>query len=385
LDGEAILKTYRLAAGYLYEAHLRAELSRSLGVEWDTPRKGWSELKRVPRRVIDEFSTRRLAVIERMREQATSGFYAAQFAAVDTREKKEQVDLVALREDWRARAAEHGLGRASELPGRSRRAAGTSSNELRQIAHRLLGPTGLTEKRTAFSAPELVMAWADAIAQGARVERICRLCDRFVAIEGVERVGEAPAAGRPIHYSTSELMQAERAALELVERGRDADAPTISEEAIDGMVGAKSGASLTREQSAMVRKVGRSRDRVVCVVGVAGAGKTTAAHSLAAAFTREGIPVVGAAHSGVAAERRPEILLLHEGPVGDEEQPGHEGIRTIIDRCGVCRDGTFCSLVLERIEAIDGKAVLMAIPSNYPRLEPVDSSPGSSSATEPSC
>ena len=70
-DGEAILKTYRLAAGYLYEAHLRAELSRSLGVEWDTPRKGWSELKRVPRRVIDEFSTRRLAVIERMREQAT--------------------------------------------------------------------------------------------------------------------------------------------------------------------------------------------------------------------------------------------------------------------------------------------------------------------------
>ena len=29
LDGEAILRTYRLAAGYLYEAHLRHELSRS--------------------------------------------------------------------------------------------------------------------------------------------------------------------------------------------------------------------------------------------------------------------------------------------------------------------------------------------------------------------
>jgi len=40
LDGEAILKTYRLAAGYLYQAHLRAELSGSLGVEWETPRKG---------------------------------------------------------------------------------------------------------------------------------------------------------------------------------------------------------------------------------------------------------------------------------------------------------------------------------------------------------
>ena len=37
LDGEAILKTYRLAAGYLYQAHLRGELSQRLGVEWETP------------------------------------------------------------------------------------------------------------------------------------------------------------------------------------------------------------------------------------------------------------------------------------------------------------------------------------------------------------
>jgi Icc protein len=37
----------------------------------------------------------------------------------------------------------------------------------------------------------------------------------------------------------------------------------------------------------------------------------------------------------LVAERRPHILLLHEGPLGDEEQPGHEGIRAIIDRCGV--------------------------------------------------
>src|SRR5262249_23599594 len=39
LDGEAILKTYRLAAGYLYQAQLRAELQQSLGVEWETPAK----------------------------------------------------------------------------------------------------------------------------------------------------------------------------------------------------------------------------------------------------------------------------------------------------------------------------------------------------------
>src|SRR5580765_951033 len=55
LDGEPILKSYRLAAGYLYQAHLRAELTRTLGVDWDEPRKGMAELTHVPRQVIREF------------------------------------------------------------------------------------------------------------------------------------------------------------------------------------------------------------------------------------------------------------------------------------------------------------------------------------------
>src|SRR6266487_1263150 len=110
LAGEPILKSYRLAAGYLYEAHLRAELSRSLGVEWESPRKGWAELKGIPRRVIREFSTRRAQVEEQLEKRDAGGFYAAQLAAVATRERKQHLDLAGLREDWRARAAEHGLG-----------------------------------------------------------------------------------------------------------------------------------------------------------------------------------------------------------------------------------------------------------------------------------
>ena len=66
LDGEPILKSYRLAAGYLYQAQLRAELTRALGVEWDEPRKGMAELKHVPRAVIREFSTRRTQVVEEL-------------------------------------------------------------------------------------------------------------------------------------------------------------------------------------------------------------------------------------------------------------------------------------------------------------------------------
>jgi TrwC relaxase len=66
MDGEPILKGYALAAGYLYQAQLRAELSRSLGVEWEQPRKGMAELRGMPREVIREFSTRRVQVVEQL-------------------------------------------------------------------------------------------------------------------------------------------------------------------------------------------------------------------------------------------------------------------------------------------------------------------------------
>src|SRR5581483_11407816 len=111
LDGEPILKSYRLAAGYLYQTQLRSRLTESLGVEWEQPRKGMAELRGVPRAVIREFSTRRVQVVEELARKGGGGFYAAQLAAVETRERKEHVDLGRLREDWRARAAEHGLGR----------------------------------------------------------------------------------------------------------------------------------------------------------------------------------------------------------------------------------------------------------------------------------
>jgi conjugative relaxase-like TrwC/TraI family protein len=367
LDGEAILKTYRLAAGYLYQAHLRAELSRTLGVEWETPHKGLADLKGVPRRAIEEFSTRRAQVVEHMDEHGTSGFWAAQVAALDSRDRKEHVDLAQLREEWRARAAEHGFGRKELTAAMDRvRPQELSSRELLAIARRLLGPDGLTEHSTAFSDPDLVMAWSQAHAQGGSADRIRRLAARFTGMDGVEPVGEAPQPGRPARYSTRELINTEQAALALVARGIAAGAPTVPDQLVDAT--ARETPALSQEQRTMLRTVASSPDRVVCVVGLAGSGKTTATRAVATAFQAAAIPALGAAPSGIAAEKLQDATgipstTLHR--LLQEELP--ERCLVVVDEAGMAETRILAPL-LERVEQACGKIVLIGDPCQLPAV-----------------
>ena len=375
LDGEAILKTYRLAAGYLYEAHLRFELSARLGLEWEEPEKGWAELKGVPRAVIDAFSTRRAQVVEHMSGQATSGFYAAQVAAVASRERKEELDVPRLREEWAARAAEHGLGQ-KELKDLLHRSPyrEPSPAELVALAEHMLGPEGLTEKRSAFSEPELVMAWAQAHAQGAPVERVRSLSARFLELPGVARVGEAPAVGRAAYYSTAELVRVEREALALVERGHGADAPAVRADLVAEFLRARARPlPLSPEQERMVRAVASSGDRVVSVVGLAGAGKTTATHALASAFAAAGTPVLGAAPSGIAAERLEDQAGIPSATLHrllSEARRGG-GLPTscvlVVDEAGMAETRILAPL-LDLVEEAEGKAVLVGDPRQLPAV-----------------
>jgi hypothetical protein len=167
LEGEAILKTYRLAAGYLYEAHLRHELTQRLGLAWTEPTKGMAELELVPEEAIRAFSTRRRSLVEHMEALGTEGFAASRVAALATREQKEQVDLPRLREEWKARAAEHGLGRRElRRLGRERPRQYVSEIDRDELAERLFGAGGLTAKQTAFAMPELVQAVAGSLREG---------------------------------------------------------------------------------------------------------------------------------------------------------------------------------------------------------------------------
>src|SRR5207245_855165 len=89
-------------------------------------------------------------------------------------------------------------------------------------------------------------------------------------------------------------------------------APTVPADIVDLVLRERRRAfPLSAEQEAMLRSSAASQDRVVSVIGLAGAGKTTATHALAEAFRVAGVRVLGAAPSGVAAEQLQDETGIH--------------------------------------------------------------------------
>src|SRR5215207_6393262 len=115
LDG---LRLYRRAktAGYLYQAHLRAELSRELGVSWREVHRGAAEITGVPDATLRAFSRRRREIEARMAERGGSSRRSAEIAALETRKAKDYgIRPTEQRGEWRERARESGLDVAAVI------------------------------------------------------------------------------------------------------------------------------------------------------------------------------------------------------------------------------------------------------------------------------
>jgi conjugative relaxase-like TrwC/TraI family protein len=107
-----LLYRHAKTAGYLYQSVLRRELTERLHVRWNAVERGTADIAGVPREVIEHFSQRRTEILAHMAARGEHSARAAQVATLETRRRK-QYDVPAerLREEWGARAAEHGLDR----------------------------------------------------------------------------------------------------------------------------------------------------------------------------------------------------------------------------------------------------------------------------------
>ena len=178
--------------------------------------------------------------------------------------------------------------------------------------------------------------------------------------------------GRPARFTTKSLLDLERQALRVALDGRGAGAPVADGDALTAALD-DAPVSLSDEQRVLVEEAALSPDRIVCAIGAAGAGKTTALQVLGDALSRSDVPVLGAAPSGRAAdelERATDIpaQTLHS-LLADARHSGGlpPGCVLVIDEAGMAETRVLAP-VLRMVEEAGGKALLVGDPAQLPAV-----------------
>ncbi|MGZ4181542.1 MAG: MobF family relaxase [Solirubrobacteraceae bacterium] len=295
------------AAGYLYQAHLRAAVRERLPwVRWGPVRNGMAEIEQLSLAVLREFSTRRRQIEERERELVAAGVEVGdsgrEAIAHDTRGRKRYgVDTAPWRDVVRARAAEHGLG-ARELAALVLGPARTPEiPDPRRVSAELAGAGGLTERQNTFAKREAVMAWAAAHGQGAPAHTVEREAAAFLTRTDVV-VAPDPGGRR---FTTSDLLAHEHQIVNGAEARRGEGAGRLDAALVDAVL-ANAPHAPTAEQALVIRGLTSSGHGVETVEALAGTGKTFTAGLLAEAYAAGGYRVLGTAPTGRAVRELAE-------------------------------------------------------------------------------
>jgi conjugative relaxase-like TrwC/TraI family protein len=299
LDGQRLYRRAK-TAGYLYQAHLRAELSRELGATWREVHRGAAEIAGVRDETLRAFSRRRREIEARMAERGGSSRRSVEVAALESRQAKDYgIRPTEQRSEWRERAKETGLDfngvvRRSAIPERLGEASLFARVE-----------SALTAEQSTFARRHVIEEIAAAHRQGASVESVERLADRFLVRAHVVELGEVRPAGargfapsEPL-YTTREVIALEERLVESAARHSRRTLAVAEPAAVDAALARDP--ALADEQREMVRRLASAGEGMVCVVGRAGAGKTRALRPLREAFEASGVEVIGASLQNTAA------------------------------------------------------------------------------------
>ena len=390
LDAARGLYPWARPVGHLYEAQLRWELTRRLGVGWGPVRNGIAEVDGIPRPVLEEFSTRRREISDHLAERVLSSARSAQIAAYATRRAKDRTTAPhSLFEEWRAKAAALGVT-ATSLDGVCHRSSleppVPGSPEAAALFAVLAGPEGVTARRSTFTYGRLLEAVCDRLPGGGRVEDVVALADGFlrsghvVELDPGEQAVARRADGRPIpgldtepRWTTQEMVATEQRVLDAVARGQGAQAGTVRPDLVQAALARRP--ELAGEQSAMVEHLCGSGNGVDVVIGLAGAGKTTALAIAADAWRRAGYRVTGAAlaartalalQEATGAESLTMVRLL--GRLDRGELVLTLGDVVLVDEAGMVGTRHLARLV-DHADGAGAKLVLIGDPRQLPELD----------------
>jgi conjugative relaxase-like TrwC/TraI family protein len=277
------------STGYVFQAELRAELTRRVGARWGPVVNGHADLVGIGRPAIDHFSRRRGEIVEEMERRGTSSAAAAEVAAYRTRDAKEYgVDPDRQREDWRARGAEFGLTEAT-IAGR----VGGRPGDPRRIGPRDLDAAlaSLEATHSHFDRRNLLCAIADQMTEGASVDELRRGVEQILGGGRVVCVHRGDGLLGTSYFTTPRLWEMEQEVLRAARGGEGSD--SVDADTLDRVLARHS--YLSAEQVEMVRGITVGDERIVTVAARPGTGKTTALRAAREVWAAAGIRGIGVA------------------------------------------------------------------------------------------
>ena len=358
-------------ASYIYEAHLRHELSQRLGVRWQEVRKGIAEIEGFADAHLREFSTRRAEILEAAGPDASAR--SMQVATLATRKPKEaDVGRGELLERWRSRAEEIGLDRETiERTFDPELRLRLGAAEARTVSTWQVD-RAVSAAASHFDRRDAIQAVAGLLPSGAPGAEVERLADIYLASEAVIQIAESAKGPR---YTTRRIWELEREALAAVERMKTQGPPPAGELIAARVIYARP--TLKGDQREMVRRLLTNPEGVAVVIGEAGTGKTFAIVAAAEGWAQAGTELRAAAPTWRAANvMRDEGLpatsiasLLVELDRAEHEGEGlAPGSVLLIDEAGMVDSATLARMV-SHAERAEAKLVLIGDPEQLQEIE----------------
>ncbi len=353
-------------AGFLYQAQLRREVTERLGLSWGPVEKGTADIEGVGRGVIEHFSQRRARILEHMEAHGGRSAVSAQVAALETRRAKRDVNVDRLREQWCARAAEHGL----EAPAVERLLRGGYRGI--PIASDV-SPGALTREASTFGRPELLQALADAQPLGARVSDLERIADNMLDYREVVALprGRAPAGLTEPRFTTQEMLATEQDLIDRATSSLDNGRAVVSNEAVRAAFAER---DLSGEQRVVVSSLCGSGDGVSVVRAPAGTGKTHVLDAAREAWAAGRVEVVGCALSARAALELRDQAAIASVTIAQRTRRLDDGMCLpragvlVVDEAGMVGTRDLARLA-EAAERVAAKLVLVGDDRQLPEIQ----------------
>ena len=288
------LHRHATTASYIYQATLRSELTRDLGVAWTSVDRGIAEIRGVPADLMREFSTRRTAIENYLSVAGRDDTTASQQACLATRPAKRHEAPDDLRQQWAARARRLGHSPAALLDF-VRTGHKPPLVDMTALTAQLTGPTGLTKRKTTVDRRDVLQALCDALPAGSAVtlDHLDQLAHTVLHDRSMVATTRHDSIGGP-RFSTTELVEAETNAVAVAERLRASTAGYYT-----ALLAPTD--RLNEDQRKLAAQLVYGSPQLTVVVGPAGSGKTSALAAAYRSWRTSDIPVVGTAVAALAA------------------------------------------------------------------------------------